>query len=199
MDRLKTAILDGTILPGEALNDQDMQEWLQVSRTPIREALNDLSRSGLVEMAAQRYTRVVCADPRRHPATMQALGATLLAVASVSVPELTAPHRDKLVTLAADVAEATTGVEASATTSARARFSAALLESCPNAELVTAFAEALDGLNYRVHIARVADPSAPVEDAEAFYDFSRALLKLDDPAALMSLARAYNLRTSLSA
>ncbi|MDN3495052.1 GntR family transcriptional regulator [Planococcus sp. APC 4015] len=55
---LSEAILDGTLPPGERLRDQDLAERLGVSRTPVREALQRLERSGLVEVSPNRYTRV---------------------------------------------------------------------------------------------------------------------------------------------
>jgi DNA-binding GntR family transcriptional regulator len=56
--RLLTAILDGTLVAGERLHDGQLTEWLQVSRTPIRTALERLGELGLVEMEPNRYTRV---------------------------------------------------------------------------------------------------------------------------------------------
>jgi len=55
---LRRAVLDGTLRPGEQLSDADLIEWLGVSRTPIRSALDDLRDLGLVELSANRWTRV---------------------------------------------------------------------------------------------------------------------------------------------
>lgn len=57
-DRLEAAIIDGTLRPGERLRDDELGAWLGVSRTPIREALARLADVGLVQTAANRYTRV---------------------------------------------------------------------------------------------------------------------------------------------
>jgi DNA-binding GntR family transcriptional regulator len=56
------AILDGRLKPGEHLRDQELARWLGVSRTPVREALQRLERTGLVEVAPNRYTRVTMPD-----------------------------------------------------------------------------------------------------------------------------------------
>ena len=56
--RLGEAILDGSLAPGERLRDHELAERLGVSRTPVREALQRLERTGLVEVAPNRYTRV---------------------------------------------------------------------------------------------------------------------------------------------
>lgn len=57
-DRLREAILDGTIPPASWLREADLAESLQVSRTPIREALRRLADEQLVEREANRGCRV---------------------------------------------------------------------------------------------------------------------------------------------
>lgn len=57
------AILDGRLAPGEHLRDQELARWLGVSRTPVREALQRLERTGLVEVSPNRFTRVTRPDP----------------------------------------------------------------------------------------------------------------------------------------
>lgn len=55
---LGAAISDGRIAPGQRLRDIEVAAQLGVSRTPVREALQRLERIGLVEVSANRYTRV---------------------------------------------------------------------------------------------------------------------------------------------
>ena len=56
--RLRDAIVDGTLAPGEVLRDHELATWLGVSRTPVREALLRLGESGLVRAAPGRSTVV---------------------------------------------------------------------------------------------------------------------------------------------
>jgi DNA-binding GntR family transcriptional regulator len=56
--RLRGLIVDGALAPAERLRDTEIASWLGVSRTPVREALARLVDDGLVEMAANRFTRV---------------------------------------------------------------------------------------------------------------------------------------------
>lgn len=51
-------IIDGTLQPGEKLNDMELAQALGVSRTPIREALQLLSVQGFVEMHPGVATQV---------------------------------------------------------------------------------------------------------------------------------------------
>ncbi len=64
LEKMLAAIQDGTLQAGERLNDDELVAWLGVSRTPIREAIAKLVDFGLVEMEANRYTRV--ASPTRE-------------------------------------------------------------------------------------------------------------------------------------
>lgn len=105
--RLRTAILDGTLHPGERLNDLELQQWLGISRTPLREALHDLARDGFIEMKAQRFTRVAPADESSALEYLQMAGALLGGVLRVTIPTLpeataqTLAHRvDELLDLA---------------------------------------------------------------------------------------------------
>lgn len=63
-ERLRDAIVDGTLAPGEQLRDGDLATWLGVSRTPIREALQRLAHAGLVMASPGRSTIVTSLDAR---------------------------------------------------------------------------------------------------------------------------------------
>ncbi len=62
--RLRDAIVDGTLQPGEQLRDHEVSAWLGVSRTPVREALLRLGEAGLVRTSPGRSTTVATLDPR---------------------------------------------------------------------------------------------------------------------------------------
>ncbi|MEM9976774.1 MAG: GntR family transcriptional regulator [Cyanobacteria bacterium P01_D01_bin.2] len=55
---LRDWIVRGELEPGEKLKDKELASRLGVSRMPIREALRKLEDEGLVETAANRWTRV---------------------------------------------------------------------------------------------------------------------------------------------
>ncbi|WP_406831310.1 GntR family transcriptional regulator [Pedococcus sp. KACC 23699] len=60
--RLRDAIVDGTLQPGEQLYDRELAAWLGVSRTPVREALLRLQQAGLVIAQPGRSTVVAPLD-----------------------------------------------------------------------------------------------------------------------------------------
>ncbi|MDA0330177.1 MAG: GntR family transcriptional regulator [Gemmatimonadetes bacterium] len=57
-ERLRTAIITGKLRPGDALTETALAEQLNVSRAPVREAIQDLENDGLVETVAYRGKRV---------------------------------------------------------------------------------------------------------------------------------------------
>lgn len=60
--RLRDAIVDGSLGPGEVLRDGDLAAQLGVSRTPVREAVLRLASSGLVNAVPGRSTVVAEID-----------------------------------------------------------------------------------------------------------------------------------------
>ncbi len=62
--RLRDAIVDGTLAPGEQLKDIELAGWLGVSRGPVRDALLRLSHGGLVLARPGRATVVAPLDAR---------------------------------------------------------------------------------------------------------------------------------------
>ncbi|MFC2947448.1 GntR family transcriptional regulator [Virgibacillus sediminis] len=61
-NQLQKWIIDGTLLPGEKLNDTELANALGVSRTPVRESLQLLEAQGFVEMFPGKATQVTEVD-----------------------------------------------------------------------------------------------------------------------------------------
>jgi DNA-binding GntR family transcriptional regulator len=57
-DRIRAAIIDGTLQPGEPLRITELAEWLQLSRPPVQEALTLLESEAFVAFGPQRRWRV---------------------------------------------------------------------------------------------------------------------------------------------
>lgn len=86
---IRDAIVDGTLAPGEKLRDPELERWLGISRTPIREALARLEMVGLVRAEPGRST-VVSAIGRKAVLDAQAVVAAMHALAMrTAVPLLT--------------------------------------------------------------------------------------------------------------
>lgn len=57
-NRIRDAIRYGTLEPGEPLSETRLSNWLGISRTPVREALQQLARQGLVQIIPGRAVTV---------------------------------------------------------------------------------------------------------------------------------------------
>ncbi|MDO9396442.1 MAG: GntR family transcriptional regulator [Herbiconiux sp.] len=86
---LRDAIVDGTLQPGERLRDPELEKWLGVSRTPIREAMLRLERSGLVIAQPGRATTVAPAGGPAVEHAQQVAAALHELAARLAVPVLT--------------------------------------------------------------------------------------------------------------
>ncbi len=89
---LRDAIVDGTLAPGERLRDTEIESWLGVSRTPIREALLRLERAGLVIAQPGRSTTVAPLDASSTVNAQQIAAAMHELAARLAVPSLTDEH-----------------------------------------------------------------------------------------------------------
>ncbi|WP_369902105.1 GntR family transcriptional regulator [Bacillus manliponensis] len=58
LNQLQDWIIEGILKPDEKINDNELAEALGVSRTPVREALQVLELSGLVEMIRGQKTKI---------------------------------------------------------------------------------------------------------------------------------------------
>ena len=60
---LRSNIMTLQLPPGSSLNEDELSEQLQMSRTPVHEAINILKGEWLVEVLPQRGTKVTLIDP----------------------------------------------------------------------------------------------------------------------------------------
>jgi DNA-binding GntR family transcriptional regulator len=133
--RLRDAILDGTLEPGEHLKDAELASWLGLSRTPIREALAKLEDYGLVETKPQSFTRVAPLSARDARDAFMVYAALEALAASLGVPRLI---RDDLETMRAanrDFADALAAADVDAAVAADDRFHGVLVRSAANREI----------------------------------------------------------------
>src|SRR3954463_11279668 len=91
---LRDAIVDGTLAPGERLRDQELCEWLGLSRTPVRDALSRLEQDGLVETEPQRFTRVAPLDRRAARDAFPVVASLHALAAELAHPRLVAADLD---------------------------------------------------------------------------------------------------------
>jgi DNA-binding GntR family transcriptional regulator len=103
---IRDAIVDGTLVPGERLNDAELAQWLGVSRTPVREALARLEEAGLVQTKPGRYTMVSPLDVRAARAAQSVTAAMHELAVREAVPHMSADEIQAMRTANARFAEA---------------------------------------------------------------------------------------------
>lgn len=62
-NELKQWIIDGTMQPGERINDQEIANYFSVSRSPVREAMQMLVNQNLIEVKPGKMSCVTKIDP----------------------------------------------------------------------------------------------------------------------------------------
>ncbi|ROQ37181.1 DNA-binding GntR family transcriptional regulator [Frondihabitans sp. PhB188] len=102
-DKMLAAIGDGTLELGERLNDDELVRWLGVSRTPVREAIAKLADYGLVDIEANRYTRVISPTMADFADTTETAFAVWAIVVRRGVPKLSDAEAREVVSLLASV------------------------------------------------------------------------------------------------
>ncbi|RYF35440.1 MAG: GntR family transcriptional regulator, partial [Comamonadaceae bacterium] len=72
--RLRQMLVEGRIRPGAKLNERELCEVLDVSRTPLREAIKMLAAEGLVELVPHRGAIAVELDEQAVRNTFEVMG-----------------------------------------------------------------------------------------------------------------------------
>jgi DNA-binding GntR family transcriptional regulator len=129
---IRNAIVDGTLAPGERLNDGDLVEWLGVSRTPVREALARLEQAGLVQTKPGRYTIVSPLDVRAVRAAQSVTAAMHELAVREALPNLSATELDAMREANTRFAEALRRNDVDAAIVADDDFHGILVTACAN-------------------------------------------------------------------
>ncbi|HEY4554394.1 MAG TPA: GntR family transcriptional regulator [Bacillaceae bacterium] len=87
--QLQQWIIDGTLYPGEKLNDTELAQALGVSRTPIREALQLLETQGFVKMYPGKATQVTEVEKEEIEELLPPLAALQALAAELATPFMT--------------------------------------------------------------------------------------------------------------
>ncbi|OWA35483.1 GntR family transcriptional regulator [Saccharibacillus sp. O16] len=104
--QLQEWIIDGTLQPGEKLNDAELANALGVSRTPVREALQLLNVEGFVAMNPGVSTQVTEVDGEDITKILPPLAALQSLAAELAASRITPDGVEELRRLNAEFGEA---------------------------------------------------------------------------------------------
>jgi DNA-binding GntR family transcriptional regulator len=130
--RLRDAIVDGTLAPDEQLRDTEIAEWLGVSRTPVREAMLELGRAGLVRALPGRSTVVAPLDARAIRDAQDVVAAMHRVAVAGAVPLLTPADLDRMRAANDRFAQAQRAGDTDAALAADEEFHAVAIDVCGN-------------------------------------------------------------------
>ncbi|RKR75726.1 GntR family transcriptional regulator [Frondihabitans australicus] len=108
-DKMLAAIADGTLELGERLNDDELVRWLGVSRTPVREAIAKLADFGLVDIEANRYTRIISPSLEDFADTTATAFDVWAVVTRRGIPLLSAAEANEVTSLISTVKRSSSG------------------------------------------------------------------------------------------
>ncbi|MBR7554684.1 GntR family transcriptional regulator [Allobacillus sp. GCM10007491] len=91
-NQIQQWIIDGTLLPGEKLNDSELAKSLGVSRTPVRESLQLLEAHGFVKMFPAKATQVTKIEREAINDLLPPLAALQSLSAELATDQLTEDH-----------------------------------------------------------------------------------------------------------
>ncbi|PZE64314.1 MULTISPECIES: GntR family transcriptional regulator [unclassified Curtobacterium] len=190
-DKIRTAIMDGTLEPGERLNDDDLIAWLGVSRTPIREALAELARAGLIEMAPNRYTRVASPSAAELLDAYQTLGVIYGGVVRLAVPRFTDAERRRVVGTLDDVLTRLGKGQQAEIAHDGAGIYSMWADACGNASLEQLCRSTTDGLAYKLRVPEIAEVVPPEVVAPRIRELRDAVVAQDPIAAELAMEAAH--------
>lgn len=192
---IREAILNHSLLPGERLNDKDLQKWLGISRAPLREALHGLELQGLVEISAQAFTRVAVPTPELIGDIVETIGLALAGAVLITVPAIPPEAANTLSTAIDNTLAAVHTQHPGTHLHAAIHFYDLLLTLCPNRTLVEHIEGSLTSMSYqyRANISTL-DLDWPLIH-ESWQDIQIAIRNRDGNAAELAVKRMHLIRT----
>lgn len=153
---LREAIISGHFPAGSRLVETDLAKQLGVSRGPIRDALAELQRSGLVELRSRKgsFVRSLTADDVDEVYTLRTALESLAVRRAVDAPE----HHPRLLTLLEDVVSAHEQRNQSAIGQADLALHRAIVESAGHSRLLTAWDQLADQTRLMMTNLSALDP-----------------------------------------
>lgn len=157
-DDVLAGILNGSLTPGQRINEPDVAARLHVSRVPVREALRELESSGVV--ISRKHSGVFVRQLSRvEVRDLYQLRALLDGFAGRTAAQLPKKDRDNLVkylvSATSNMKDALKSADANLYYAENLRFHWAIVEAAGNAQM----AEMYRGIVQKLHISRLKNLS----------------------------------------
>jgi len=187
--RLRQAILDGTFPPGDRLSERRLTELFDVSRSVIREAVQQVSAEGLITIVPHRGPMVSVLDPEEARQLYRVRAALEGLAAAEFAQHATDAARADLRRVAERLAQLSEDDDTATLIDVKNEFYAALLDGCGNAVA----AQMLTQLNNRIITLRRLSLSQPGRLPKSIAELSElvAALEARDADRAKALAEAH--------
>jgi DNA-binding GntR family transcriptional regulator len=179
-------IVRGDLVPGDRLNEAELAAELQISRTPLKEAILAMEREGFVQ-AGRTRGHVVTPMSAREIEEVYPILMSLEALALTRYP----PSTETLDRMEAINAKFARAAHASASIELDDAFHAALFSDCPNGHLID-FKESLELVILRYHVRYVEQTRNPDQSAREHEMIITATRERDTTAAVAALGRHWD-------
>ena len=192
-DRLKTEILDNRMPPGFQALEHELAQRLDMSRTPVREAVIRLQKEGLVEVVPRRGMRVLPLSPSDMREIYQILACVETEAAALLAARK--PAREELAPLESATKAMEDALERDdleAWAAADTAYHRALVDLCGNSRLAGVAATFQDQA-YRVRMFTLTLRDKPVCSTNEHREHLAAMLR-GDTETVRRLYRAHRER-----
>jgi DNA-binding GntR family transcriptional regulator len=193
-ETLAEQIITGEIKPGQRLDERDLAERFEVSRTPVREALRGLQERGLVEIMPRRGVVVATISFDRLHELFEAQCEVEALCARRATESMTTMERKELELLHRQCAQQAATDDYVAYLDANNQFHAAIARGTHNAVLITMLSDLRDRLApYR---QTQPDEEGRLAVSHAEHDAIARAIFAGNPEAAFIAMRDHNARLS---
>ncbi|MCB1357965.1 MAG: GntR family transcriptional regulator [Maritimibacter sp.] len=158
--RIRDAIVSGELPLGSKLSEQRLADSLQVSRSPVRDALAALQTEGLVNVSPKRGTFVFAPDLRVVDELCEHRAVLETAALRKAIVSNHAELMRKLEEASAAMQKALDANDPHGYTTGDQKFHKAIVESCKNRSIIKSYAHTISPLKaLRTHLFTIMDES----------------------------------------
>lgn len=150
--RLRQMLVEGRIAPGAKLNERELSELLNVSRTPLREAIKMLAAEGLVELLPNRGAIAVSLSEEDVLNTFEVMAGLEGMAGELAAARITAEELAEIQAMQFELMAAYTRRDLSTYYAVNARIHSAISAAAKNPVLATVYTQVnsrLQALRFR--------------------------------------------------
>jgi DNA-binding GntR family transcriptional regulator len=185
---IERRIVSLELTPGQLVSENSLADALGLGRTPVREALKDLAREGLVVILPKRGIVVADIDVARQLRLLELRRAVEGFVAEAAARRATADERATFAGLAQMMDAAEASADGDAFLALDAEFNQLILAAAHN-EYATAAMKLTQGLSRRFWFAHYRQADNLSETIRLHAEIARAIAERDPVAARKGLDR----------